>query len=125
MKKILWTITVTVIIIALSSLAFPADTASADDREQMRTRTYEREYIYGSQLMTEQEREQFRHKMRTAKTDEERERIRYEHHDQMMERAREQGVTLPDEPYEHGMGQGMGSGGGMGHGGKGMGKMGK
>lgn len=75
--------------------------------------------IYGSQLMTAQERMEFRNKMRAAKTVEEREQIRLEHHKAMQERAHAQGKTLPDTPPA--MGAGKGSGGGMGPGGGGMG----
>jgi len=80
--------------------------------------------IYGSQLMTPEERSAYRDRMRSAKTAEEREAIRAENHKKMSERAKERGVTLPDEPPAAGMGRGMGPGGmgqGMGPGG-GMGK---
>jgi hypothetical protein len=73
------------------------------------------EQVYGSQLMTQQERAEQRTKMRAAKTAEEREQIRKEHHERMNERAKERGVTLPDEPPARG--SGMGAGGGMGSGG--------
>lgn len=75
--------------------------------------------IYGSQLMTAQERSAYRDRMRNARTAEERERIRNEHHKLMQERAKQRGVTLPDSPPATGMGQGsgMGPGGGMGGGG--------
>lgn len=76
--------------------------------------------IYGSQLMTQQERTEYRMRMRTAQTAEERERIRAEHHAQMVERAKAQGVTLPETPPAMGSGMGPG-GGGMGPGGGGMG----
>ena len=81
-------------------------------------------------MMTPEERAAYQARMRAATTQEEREKIRAEHHAEMQKRAAEQGVTLPDEPPEHGMGmgQGMGSGRGMGKGmgygsgtGKGMG----
>ncbi len=77
------------------------------------------EQIYGYQLMTPLEQEQYRARMRSAATSEERLRIRNEHHERMQVRAREKGVMLPDEPPESGMGQGrgMGQGGGMGSGG--------
>ncbi len=78
----------------------------------------EREQIYGSQLMTEQERTEHRAKMRAAKTAEEREQIRAEHHERMQERAKAQGVTLPDDPPARGGGIGPG-GGDMGPGGGG------
>ncbi len=70
--------------------------------------------IRASQLMTEEERAAHRKKMRAAKTAEEREQIRKEFHEQMKARAKERGVTLPDEPPA--MGRGMGPGGGMGPG---------
>ena len=76
--------------------------------------------VFGSQLMTQQERMEHRTKMQNMKTKEERERYRMEHHKKMQERAKQQGVTLPDKPRmrNHGMGEGRGMGGGQG-GGKG------
>lgn len=62
--------------------------------------------IYGSQLMTAQERAEHRDRMRAAKTLEEREQIRAEHHERMQARAKERGVTLPDQPPMRG-GPGM------------------
>jgi len=75
--------------------------------------------IYGSQLMTNQERMEHRTKMNAAKTVQEREQVRLEHHEQMQLRAKERGVTLPNTPPAQGggMNQGMGAGGGMGSGG--------
>lgn len=83
--------------------------------------------IYGSQLMTQQERLEYRQKHMNAKTMEERERIRKEHHALMQKRAKERNVELPDEPPSRGMGESMnrenqmhpgtGMGGGMGSGG--------
>lgn len=91
------------------------------DQDRLQTQDQLRDQIYGSQLMTDQERNEFRARMRAAKTAEERERIRNEHHERMKIRAQEQGVTLPDEPPMRG--KGMGQGGGMGPGmGKGMGR---
>lgn len=83
--------------------------------------------VYGSQMMTDQERMEYRNKMMNAKTEQEREQIRAEHHVQMQERAKERGITLPENPpADKGMGSGMGTGKGMGTGsgmgtGKGMG----
>lgn len=74
--------------------------------------------VYGSQLMTRQERIEYRNKMRAAKTRQEREQIRAEHHTRMQERAKERGLTLPDAPPPNGgMGGGMGPGSGPGMGG--------
>lgn len=96
--------------VALSN-AWAADQVRAQDQTQTS--------IYGSQLMTPQERTEYRSKMRAAKTAEEREQIRNEHHEQMKVRAKERGVSIPDEPPVRGggMGSGMGGGGGMGPGG--------
>src|SRR3989344_5573541 len=92
-----------------------ASTAYAADQNQ----------IYGSQLMTQQERNEYSNRMRAAKTEQEREQIRKEHHEQMKIRAKEKGVTLPDEPPARGRGmgpgKGMGPGGGPGGGAGGMG----
>lgn len=99
-----------------SGLALAAD--------PVKTPTKAQEQIYGSQLMTPQERAEYQTKMHAAKTSEERERIRAEHHTQMQERAKARGVTLPDKPPAMGGGMGsggMGPGGGMGSGSKGSG----
>ncbi|MDD5059346.1 MAG: hypothetical protein PHQ60_15930 [Sideroxydans sp.] len=103
--------------------------AADQDRTQTKTKTQARtqDQIYGSQIMTRQERTAYRNKMRSAKTAEEREQIRTEHHALMQARAKERGVTLPDAPPARGggmgpgngmmQGGGMGSGSGMGPGG--------
>ena len=62
------------------------------------------EVIYGSQLMTPQERTEYRAKMRSLKTQEERESLRMEHHQKMQERAKAMGKTLPDMPPAQGGG---------------------
>jgi len=93
-------------------------------QQQIQTQTQEQEQIYGSQLMAPHERTEYRERMRAARTAEEREQIRMEHHERMKERAKERGVTLPDEPPETGMGRGMSPGGGMGGGMGGGGGMG-
>ena len=102
----------------------PAVSLAADmDPAQVQTQMQQREQIYGSQLMTPQEMAEHRAKMRSLKTNEEREAYRLEHHQKMQERAKEQGITLPDEPPAPGggMGTGMGPGSGMGMGSGGMG----
>ncbi|WP_414041145.1 hypothetical protein ACJU26_03410 [Acidithiobacillus sp. M4-SHS-6] len=80
--------------------------------------------MYGSQLMTPQERAEYRAKLRAAKTIQEREQIRQEHHKEMMELAKKRGVTLPPVPPAGGAGMGpgrMNGGAGMGPGAAGMG----
>jgi hypothetical protein len=85
------------------------------------------EMVFGSQLMTAEERAAYRQRIMAAKTEQEREQIRSEHHARMLERAKERGVTLPEQPPKGGMhmGPGMGPGKGMGGGmgqGRGMGR---
>ena len=74
--------------------------------------------VYGWQLMTEQERTEFRGQMRNMKTEEERQAFRYDHHERMEERAKKMGVKLSDEPgeYKKGMRRGPQDGSGMGPG---------
>lgn len=102
-----------------AGFALAADSEPAKEKAQ----TQKQEQIYGSQIMTQQERTEYRAKMRTAKTAEEQAQIRKEHHEQMKERAKSRGVTLPDDPPARGGGMGPGGmgPGGMGPGGGGMG----
>lgn len=88
---------------------------------QMRTQAQDQ--IYGSQMMTQQERNEYRDRMRSAETAQEQDKIRAEHHEEMKARAKERGITLPDDPPAQGMGQGLGRGMGPGSGmGQGMGQ---
>lgn len=74
---------------------------------------------YGAQLMTQQERLDYRNRMQALKTQEEREIFRLEHHKKMQERAKERGVALPEAPPARGAGMGPGMGGmGPGMGGR-------
>jgi Na+-translocating ferredoxin:NAD+ oxidoreductase RnfG subunit len=92
--------------------------AAAQDRtkDTIQAQTKDQETIYGSELMTEKERNEYRQRMRSAKTEQEREKIRTEHHNRMLARAKERGVKIPDEPPVKGGGMGPGAGG-MGPGG--------
>ncbi|HKJ83750.1 MAG TPA: hypothetical protein VJ961_07030 [Mariprofundaceae bacterium] len=75
------------------------------------------EKAYGWQLMSPQEKMEYRERMRSVNA-QQRADFRKQHHEQMQERARQRGVTLPDEP---GSGRGMHRGQGMDQG-KGMGR---
>lgn len=116
----------TLIVPALAiALSLSAEFTMAADQAPAQEKAETQEQVYGSQLMTKQERAEQRARMSSAKTAEEREQIRKEHHDLMKERARERGVKLPDEiPARGGKGAGSGMGpgsgmDGMGHGGRG------
>ena len=105
------------IVATTSSLWFGA--AQAQDQVQAQVQ------IYGSQLMTTAERTQYQSKMRTLKTDKERDAFRLDHHETMKVRAAEKGVTLPEMPQGagsksnggYGGGPGLGAGAGAGQGG--------
>lgn len=125
MKKSLWiTYSVLLVIVMTGTLLISDVHVLAADQDRVQQQVQTNEQIYGSQLMTTQERAEYRASMRNATTVEERERIRNEHHERMRERAEEQGYSLPDQPRDRGMSWGTGSGGGMGPGG-GMGRGGR
>ena len=107
------------VITALFSTGASVTIAADRDRDQGLQQAQDQ--VYGSQMMTLQERNDYRARMNAAKTGQERDQIRQTHHEQMKERAKQRGVTLPDEPPAGMMDQGMGSGGGMGGPGGGIG----
>ncbi len=117
-KKIVRTILAGALLVS----ANPLLSAEQDrTKETIQTQTKDQERIYGSELMTEKERNEYRERMRSAKTQQEREKIRSEHHDRMLARAKERGVTIPDQPPAKGAGTGPGGGMGPGAGGMGTG----
>ncbi len=118
MKRRILVLFALVIVLLLST-----GSAFAADQERAQESVQKQEQIYGSQLMTQQERAEYRSKMHTAKTAEEREQIRREHHERMKKRAAERGVTLTEEPPARGRGMGP-CGGQMGPGGAGRGPQG-
>ena len=123
-RTLIYTAVVAALLPAMVSVANAADQDKDQTRDQDRRQTQDQARdtpIYGSQLMTQQERSEYRAQMRNAKTAQEREQIRKEHHERMKVRAKEKGLTLPDEPPARGRGMGPGPGGGMGPGGGGMG----
>ena len=66
------------------------------DRDRDRDRTHDsNNQIYGYELMTPAERSQYRTQIRRLKTLQERNQYRQQHMQQMQERARERGTTLP------------------------------
>jgi hypothetical protein len=104
-------------------------TTTVPTKSQESAQLPEQDQIYGVQLMTPQERAEFRSKMSAAKSIEERDQIRKANHQAMQERAESHGLTLPDQlpAGQRGMGHGGGMmnqdgsmrnrGGGMGNGG--------
>jgi hypothetical protein len=73
----------------------------AEHQNRMMARARERNVnldplYYGQQLMTDQERERLRERLRNASTEQERERVRNENREQMQQRARENQIPLPE-----------------------------
>lgn len=101
-------------VVAMGIQAIPATAEStATVQTAQRTGATDGDGVYGWQLMSEQERAQYRDRMRNAASAAEREQIRIENHERMQARARSRGVELPDEPRQgrggkDGMGQGRG-----------------
>jgi hypothetical protein len=73
-----------------------------------------KEQVYGSQLMTQQERAAQRAKMRSAPTPEAKAHIRAEQHERMKQRAQKLGLEMPEAPPAVGGGMGPGPGDCMG-----------
>lgn len=99
------------VFVALAGPAQAVDTSvdtSLDTNTQVKTGDQD---VYGYELMTPEERAEFHSKMQSAKTSEERERLRIEHNAAMQARAKQRGITLPDDP---GMNQTPDSGAGSG-----------
>jgi phenylacetate-coenzyme A ligase PaaK-like adenylate-forming protein len=67
---------------------------SATALGQEAPRTEPRELIYGAELMTPQEREQYRKDVAGAKAEQARAGVRAQHRTRLRERARERGVEL-------------------------------
>lgn len=95
-------------------LAIAAIPAAAQPSEQSRRS----EPIFGYRMMNDAERDEYREKMRNARSAGERQTLRDEHRKLMENRARERGATLPDArgpgsergPRAGGPGRGPGAG---------------
>ena len=99
----------------ITTVAYAQAADQVRDQTQTTQQVQDRERVYGSELMTPQERIEYHHRMRVLNTEPEREAYRLEHHKLMLERAKAQGKSLPDMPPA-GRGPGMGQGSGMGPG---------
>lgn len=105
-----------ILALSLAALCLGLPLSSATAADQGPEASQAQQPIYGSQLMTPAERMEYRNRMRSLNTQEEREALRLEHHQRMQERAKERGLQLPDMPPSRGMGMGMGRGMGPGMG---------
>jgi hypothetical protein len=103
-------------VVATSAMAQDKIQDQTKDQDKLQTQDRTQDMIYGSQLMTQTERNQYRSQMQRLKTAQEREAFRLQHHEQMKERARAKGVVLPEQPPIGGAGFGFGFGAGAGAG---------
>lgn len=106
MKRTLVMTVLTSGLLMVTSSGYAADEIAEQEQVRTKEQVQAKDQIYGSQMMTSQEKMEHRNKLRAAKTAEEREIVRAEHHEAMKIRAQERGVTLPDVPPERGMGSG-------------------
>jgi hypothetical protein len=104
----------TISLAAIGLLLFAASAAYSDDEETAP--------IPGRQMMSEQERDQYRTAMQALKTEEERAAVRKSHQKEMQSRAREQGVELREGAGPRGRGK-MGAAGNDGQRTRGRGLM--
>ena len=88
-------------------------------RSQVEVQEQIQQQIYGWELMSPEERFHYWQRMQNAETVQERERIRTEHREMILERARQRGVDVMPQPGrgspQGGMGGGQGGQGNMGN----------
>jgi hypothetical protein len=80
------------------------DTPRDQDRDRESTKLRDRDRvrdadIYGAELMSAQERDQYRQQLQNAKNDQEWARLRAQHEEQIRARATQRGVSLPPPVY--------------------------
>ena len=93
----------TAIIAGILVLVIPdAQAQMLPEQEPVTTATAPQPLLRGWQLMSDDERTQYRATMRGLETPEERERLRKAIHEAMKIRAKERGLALPDEPPARG-----------------------
>ena len=107
MKKVIVSMTTLFLAVALAGgLGWAADQDRIMDQDRLSDRD-----MYGWEMMTREERNEHRERIRSFNNEREREQYRLEHHNRMQERAKKQGRSLPDMPAERGKGMGPGGGG--------------
>ena len=106
MKNLTALKTITAALLLGSGIAIAGEATTAPVQTQSRQ-------MLGKEMMSQEERDAQRDQMRNATTNEERERIRTEQHEEMKARATEKGASLPDDPPARRQGGGKGNGSGM------------
>ncbi len=113
MNKKIMLLGLTVATFLSGGIALAEDQSQSTEREQNQV---QKRQTVGRELMTPEERQEHRAKMRSAATKEERSKVRAEQREKMKKRAEEQGKSIPENPPAGGMGGGLQ--GGMGGGGR-------
>lgn len=84
------------LVLAVALCMMQGASIAADQAQvQQQDKVKKPETVDGNQLMTREERDEYRARMRSLKTKEERDVLRMEHHQKMHERAKALGKTLP------------------------------
>lgn len=98
-RKLIYSAVLAALLPAMAGMSHAADTDSSmgqggmQGHEQMRDSD-----IYGSDLMTSQERSEYRNRLRSARNQQEKDRIEKDHEERMQQRAKERGVAVPEKP---------------------------
>lgn len=100
-----------VIVLIAAAVTVPA-LAAGENSVPERNEAQQQEQVRGRDLMSPQERAHHREQMRSMKSEEERKAYREKQHQDMQERAKEKGVTLPADPRQDDMVGGRPGGGG-------------
>jgi TolA-binding protein len=120
MKKLASLSSAAMVIALLTQPLYGQESSRVQQETANQVQTKSQDRIYGSELMTQQERNDYQNQMRQLNTEQERAKFRAQHHEQMKQRAKAQGKTLPDHvpanPGGQGKGAGQGPGMGMGQG---------
>ena len=107
------------VLTALSAaLVMHSGMSLAADQQGTQLDSQAQQQVLGKDLMTEQERAEHHARMQAAETQQERDQLRREQHERMKQRAKESGLSIPDEPpaEREGAGNHKGhDGGGKGH----------
>lgn len=80
--------------VVIAMPAWPQEPAAAPATGAAAAQPVVEEWMFGYEILNEAEREAYRERVRNAATDEAREQFRRMHRAEMLQRARERGVTL-------------------------------
>lgn len=90
--------TVAIAMFFLVGLASTDAMAAGQKQGHMKDQVQKSDYIFGHQLMTSDERSEYRQKLQSLKTEQEREAYRMEHKKKIHKLAKAKGMLVPGNP---------------------------